>query len=304
MVNKPLVSVLLPVYNFPNIGKTVNSILSQTYKNIEFLICDDGSEKKLAYENFNDNRIKYFSNKSNKGLGATLNKLMGLSDKSSKYFITIEQDDLYKHHFIKDCIIFLEKNSDFGMVSGLSEFWDGKRVTYIFPGIIAHGYDYPLYKKMFLFNYRKQIKVTQTCMVVRKNIHLENNMMFSTKYKNLSVDWDYILRFSLKSKIKGINKVFVRQDRRDNRSSLTKKHFLAGNTVRTLLKDFYSEFPNIITRKDYQYALATQYYNELGHLQFLSRITHLICFIFPLDPDHNRSITRLKKEIKDVIWKR
>ena len=227
--NEPLVSVLLPVYNFPNIEKTVNSILKQSYNNLELLICDDGSKIKPVLDNYSDKRIKYFKNKINIGLGPTLNRLIKLSDKSSKYFVTVEQDDHYKTYFIKESIFFLERNLDFGMVSGLSEFWDGERVTYMFPGMIAQGNDYPFFKEMFLLNYRKQIKVTQTCMVVRKDIHMKNNLIFSSNYKSLSVDWDYVLRFSLKSKIKGINKVFVRQDRRINRNSLTKKYLFSWN---------------------------------------------------------------------------
>ena len=42
--NQPLVSVILPVYNDEsNIEKSINSILNQTYKNIELLIYNDGS---------------------------------------------------------------------------------------------------------------------------------------------------------------------------------------------------------------------------------------------------------------------
>ena len=303
-INEPLVSVLLPVYNFPNIERTVNSILEQSYNNLELLICDDGSKIKPVIDNYDDKRIKYFENKINMGLGPTLNRLLKLSDKSSKYFVTVEQDDYYKNYFINDSIFFLERNLDFGMVSGLSEFWDGKRVTYLFPGMIAQGFEYPFFKEMFLLNYRKQIKVTQTCMVVRKDIHMKNNLIFSSNYQSLSVDWDYVLRFSLKSKIKGINKVFVRQDRRINRNSLTKKHLLAGTIVRKLLKDFYNEFPHLVSKKDYRYALATQYYNELGNLKFISRIINLIFGILPIDPDLNRFLTRLKKEINYLKWKK
>tara|TARA_B100001113_G_C20918436_1_gene538980 strand:- start:402 stop:803 length:402 start_codon:yes stop_codon:yes gene_type:complete len=133
---------------------------------------------------------------------------------------------------------------------------------------------------------------------------MKNNLIFSSNYQSLSVDWDYVLRFSLKSKIKGINKVFVRQDRRIDRNSLTKKHLLAGIIVRKLLKDFYSEFPHIVSKKDYRYALATQYYNELGNLKFIPRIINLIFGILPIDPDLNRFLTRLKKEINYLKWKK
>ena len=59
-INEPLVSVLLPVYNFPNIERTVNSILEQSYNNLELLICDDGSKMQLkVIDNYDDKRIKY-----------------------------------------------------------------------------------------------------------------------------------------------------------------------------------------------------------------------------------------------------
>ena len=142
--------------------------------------------------------------------------------------------------------------------------------------MIAGGNDYPFGEEMFLLNYRRQIKVAQTCMVIRKKVHYENRLMFSEKYESLSVDWDYILRFSLVSKIKWIQRVFVRQDRRKQRNSLTTKNKKAGKIVRELLKDFKIEFSDIISEKDYNYAMATQYHTELGNYKFLKRISLII----------------------------
>ena len=301
MLLKPLVSILLPIYNYSNIRPVVNSILKQDYNNFELLICDDGSNPPLQHFDFQDKRVKFMRNKINMGLGKTLNNLLIQADKNAKYFSTIEQDDIYRSYFISDCIKFLEKNIKFGLVSGISEFWDGSRVTYKFPGMIAEGCDYPFGEKMFLINYKKQIKVAQTCMVVRKKIHFENRLMFSEKYDSLSVDWDYILRFSLISKIKGIQKVFVRQDRRKQRNSLTTKNKKAGKIVRELLKDFKIEFSDIISEKDYNYAIATQYYTELGNYKFLKRISLIIFKILFLDPDKTRIKARFKKEILNKI---
>lgn len=66
--NKPLVSVLMPVYNCENyVEDALKSIINQSYKNIEIIVVDDGSTdntnrilKKLANL---DNRIKIIEQK-------------------------------------------------------------------------------------------------------------------------------------------------------------------------------------------------------------------------------------------------
>lgn len=294
----PDISVLLPLYNPDDVGPTIQSILNQSHKNFELLICDDASNKKASILKFKDKRIKIYKNEKNIGLGGTLNRLLTLSNHESKYFSTIEQDDVYKPDFLSECIAFLDDNEEYGLVSGISEFWDGDKVAYRFPGMIFQGYDYPHGEAMFLLNYREQIKVAQTCMVVRKNIHLQNNLTFSTKYHSLSVDWDYIMRFSLVSIMKGLNKTFVIQDRRVDRSSLTTKSDLVSKTARKLLLDFFQEFPHIINLTHYKYALATQYYRELGNYHFFDRMKLILSEIMFLDPDKKRIIKRIIKEFK------
>ena len=130
----PIVSVLLPVYNYNDILPVLDSILNQTYSDFELLICDDGSNPKLVWPELDDQRVRFFSNKNNIGLGGTLNRLLSKSSLSCKYFSTIEQDDIYKPFFLEKCISFLEKEKNFGLVSGISEFWDGNKVSYKFPG--------------------------------------------------------------------------------------------------------------------------------------------------------------------------
>ena len=146
-------------------------------------------------------------------------------------------------------------------------------------------------------------------------IYYRTCFKFSKKYPSLSVDWDYILRFSLVSKIGGLHQTLVTQDRREDRSSLTTKIQLKNNVSRKLLIDFYNEFPYIIEPYHYKYALATQLYIEIGTERFINRVFILFNYIFPLDPNSKRKINRLKKElnrlyrffynkiIKRLFWK-
>ena len=82
IIKNPLISVLLSVYNDDkDIKKSIDSILSQSYKNIELLVIDDCSSDK-TYEIINeitDSRIRIFRNKKNQGLTKSLNTLIKVS---------------------------------------------------------------------------------------------------------------------------------------------------------------------------------------------------------------------------------
>ena len=81
---KPLVSVLMPAYNHQNyVQEAINSIIHQTYKNIELIVLDDGStddtwEILKSLKQQCDERFVnvVFETKENEGICATLNKLL------------------------------------------------------------------------------------------------------------------------------------------------------------------------------------------------------------------------------------
>ena len=79
-----LISVIMSIYNNEfTLQKCVDSILNQTYSNIEFLITDDGSTDN-SYEILKDlknqdERIKLYKNQKNIGLTKSLNKMIKIS---------------------------------------------------------------------------------------------------------------------------------------------------------------------------------------------------------------------------------
>jgi len=96
MNNKtPLVSVLVSTYNnSETIETSINSVLSQTYDNIEILIIDDGSEDDtyLKLKNFKNNKLKIFKNKENIGLTKSLNFLVNKAN--GHYIARHDADDI------------------------------------------------------------------------------------------------------------------------------------------------------------------------------------------------------------------
>lgn len=91
VIESPLISVLLSVYNDDkNIKTSIDSILSQSYKNIELLVMDDCSTDRTydILKDIKDRRLRIFRNKDNQGLTKSLNILI----KKSKGQILARQD--------------------------------------------------------------------------------------------------------------------------------------------------------------------------------------------------------------------
>ena len=112
------ISVILPVYNEEkNIIKCVNSILSQSLKNFELIIINDGStdstHNKLIDLINNDKRIIYIK-QNNKGLSKSLNT--AISKCKGEYIARIDADDISNKDRLKIQSIFLDKNKGIDIV--------------------------------------------------------------------------------------------------------------------------------------------------------------------------------------------
>lgn len=106
MPNVPLISVILPVYNGEEfISEAVGSVVSQTYRNFELLIVDDGSTDRTAtiIESFaaSDSRIKILTQK-NGGVSAARNA--GIEIARGDYLTFIDADDALSPDFLHRCI--------------------------------------------------------------------------------------------------------------------------------------------------------------------------------------------------------
>ncbi|MCE3259846.1 MAG: family 2 glycosyl transferase [Bacteroidetes bacterium] len=94
----PLISVIMPAYNCENyVRKAIDSILNQTYGNLELLIADDCSKDntKSIIDSYKDSRIKTFHNEVNLGYLKASNKLF---KKCSGEYITFQDADDYSDH--------------------------------------------------------------------------------------------------------------------------------------------------------------------------------------------------------------
>ncbi|OQB14356.1 MAG: putative glycosyltransferase EpsJ [Firmicutes bacterium ADurb.Bin193] len=98
----PLVSIVIPVYNGSNyLSQAIDSALNQTYKNIEIIVVNDGSDDDGATEKIAlgyGDKIRYFR-KENGGVSSALN--LGIANMKGEWFSWLSHDDMYTPDKIK-----------------------------------------------------------------------------------------------------------------------------------------------------------------------------------------------------------
>lgn len=120
MTSGPLITVLMPCYNaMPFLTEALDSIINQTYKNLEILCINDGSTDNTGdiLEDYasKDARIKVIHNEVNLKLIRSLNK--GIDLASGSYIARMDSDDISALNRIELELEYLEKNPGIDIVS-------------------------------------------------------------------------------------------------------------------------------------------------------------------------------------------
>ena len=102
----PKVSIIIPTIGRKSLIRTLESVLNQTYQNLEIIITDDteeGKAKPLIEKYLTDQRIKYVINTKYKH-GPTGNKNNGLDNITGEYFTIIDDDDIIMPNAIEELL--------------------------------------------------------------------------------------------------------------------------------------------------------------------------------------------------------
>jgi glycosyltransferase involved in cell wall biosynthesis len=113
----PLLTVFTPVFNLEKyIDETIQSILSQSFSDFEYILIDDYSTDRSVeiIETYNDPRIRLIKNDSNQGI--SYNRNHALDQAKGKYIAMIDGDDIALPGRLLKQIKFLEKNNEYGII--------------------------------------------------------------------------------------------------------------------------------------------------------------------------------------------
>lgn len=109
IVKKPLISIVVPVYNTPNkfLEEMIESVLNQSYDNLELCLFEGGGDKEeieKTIRNFmtNDKRVKYIKHSKNCGIAINTNKAIEMA--TGEYIAFLDHDDLLTEDALMECI--------------------------------------------------------------------------------------------------------------------------------------------------------------------------------------------------------
>ncbi len=199
-----MISVIMPVYRANKyIFQAVNSVLKQTYSNLELIIIDDygldGSVESVK-NTFSDNRIKYYLNDRNMGIAYSRN--LGLDVANGEYIAFMDDDDLAPLNRLKIEIEFLENNPEIDAVGGRYCVIDENDniIRYSDDTLQNHNY-----LKACLMFYDP---LGNGSMLFRKSIVKDNHIRFMNNCQGME-DYRFWVDFSQFGKISNLKEVML-----------------------------------------------------------------------------------------------
>ena len=302
MRSKEIISIIVPVYNVENyLNRCVNSILNQTYKNIEIILINDGSIDKSGdicdYYAQKDNRIKVIHQKNS---GVSVARNTGLDIAVGEYITFVDSDDYIEPNYCEILLDVLNKNNaDVAYCSDFSnqhidinkEFiWKSKEYDPVYktPNYVVWG---ALYRREVIQNIRfdNDLYVGEDAYffakVVKKSniiVHIDNPLYHYIYYPNSAYNGEFnVKKFTELECWKRVCLLF-------NDNKIVEKKCKAALSIKS--KNMFVRFINdpgfterykeeafMLYRKNIMYLMVHMFNNHKYKL-LLKEISH---FLFP-----------------------
>ena len=182
----PLISIITVVYNgVKTIEQTIQSVLNQTYVNIEYIIIDGGSsDGTIEIVKKHQDRLSYWVSERDNGIYDAMNK--GIKQAKGDFIGIINSDDWYELDAVETIVNKIKTNKNASVIYGLLRYFKndsfycimGTSSEYLCSGMIEHS----------------------TCFVKKEVYKTYGN--FKTNYRILA-DYEFM------SRIKAINLEFL-----------------------------------------------------------------------------------------------
>lgn len=169
----PKISVLMPVYKTPEtyLREAIESVLTQSFADFEFLILDDCPEHPVEeiVKSYKDERIKYVQNEKNMGITPSRNKLIDMA--RGEYLAVLDHDDVCLPDRFEKEAAYLDAHQNVGVVSC--------RIEQIPSGKIS---DQPQDDKSIKLALMRYCVIMHSASMIRKSVLLENGVRYEEQF--------------------------------------------------------------------------------------------------------------------------
>lgn len=280
------ISIVVAVYNAEKtLKKCVESLLNQTYNNIEIILVNDCSKDNsldicTEYSKTNDN-VKVISNEKNSGVSATRNN--GINNSTGEYICFVDSDDYVESNYIEVLYYYYQKCNTVPICGFVyhDEYNHAKPVKYSWSGneeLVSLGEAFRLKSELYLTALWN--KLFDRRLIVAKNIRFDTN---------ISVGED--LRFSIEYFDKNnISEVYVLKKPLYHYMKLSGNSLISG-----FVDDFDREKKSLLLIKN----LASKYKGNVDkeYEKALEQVKTSMIYLIMRDKNlsHNNRITKIKK---------
>lgn len=236
--NSPMVSVIIPTYNRPEMLKdALMSVLSQTYNSFEIIVVNDaGKDVAEVIDSLNsEGKIIYLQHKDNRGLPAARN--MGLKAARGKYIAYLDDDDIYYPDHLETLVSLLETEQNYKVA-----YTDS---NYVFQERITDRYVTVSKKVLYSQDFDRQRLLVSNFIPVLNLMHrkdlIDRAGLFDEKL-GAHEDWDMWLRFSQYSNFYHIKKITAEVRFRTDGTTITSKNRMPFLKTARIIHKRYSHF--------------------------------------------------------------
>lgn len=284
------VSVIMATYKTEPLifNEALQSILNQTYENLELIVVCDGDigEYNRVKKDYNLNpKIKILLNKENMGLPYSLNR--AINETTGEYIARMDSDDICIRDRIATQVDFLERNPDIGMC-----------------GMFAKLFGDVIGKKVLYLNNIEQIKIQllYRATLIHPTVMIRRNIMKSYKYDEnfmCSQDFELWSRLVENTQIAIIPKVGIKYRIHEKQVSTAKKNQQL-EAAKKIIKRNSQKINNRDDDRIYETLLVLGGKNKLTRENY-RKISKNIDYII----DENKKYTKYDtKEMKKVLYNR
>lgn len=232
------ISIVLPVFNGQDIvGRAIESVLSQTYRDLELIIVNDCSQDDtlsvISEYAAKDARIRIINNEINKKLPASLN--VGFAEASGEYWTWTSDDNTYHPDALEKMAAVLDNDEEIDLVYADFSVVDmeGNLIEEMAEGDPSE------------IRFRNNIGA---CFLYRRSLAEAVGIYDTSAF--LAEDYDFFIRCYEKGRFYHIEEDLYDYGRHDKSLSLTRRNDITRQTIRIMEKHFDFLYSQCLTRKE------------------------------------------------------